>query len=357
MHELTLVADLMRKIGSIAAAESAPRVLAVNVEAGRPGPHLAGALSRAPSPALPAAPSPRTPGSRWWSCRRMPGIRTPRRFSWTASRSASEGGASRCAAEASHVHRADVHRDSRRRSGHRVSTVRLPPGSRAGPGRMGQQRALGGARWRWRAAGRGWTSFWYRLEREKPPHASISEPRAHASRRGRIRRFRNTPERRSGPQERTDSTGHRHLRGLPGRDPRCGESPPSVPLHQLHPMRTAVQHHRGAALRPPAHDDEGVHHVPPVSGGVRGSAEPPVPRPAERACPACGPQLELWDADGRAVATRSDALRQGVAARCGPEASSPSRGSAAFTCWSTPETRPRSAGCGGSRTGTRSRWR
>lgn len=32
------------------------------------------------------------------------------------------------------------------------------------------------------------------------------------------------------------------------------------------------------------------------------------------ACPACGPQLELWDADGRAVATRSDALRQGVAA-------------------------------------------
>ena len=32
------------------------------------------------------------------------------------------------------------------------------------------------------------------------------------------------------------------------------------------------------------------------------------------ACPACGPQLELWDAEGRAVATRSDALRQGVAA-------------------------------------------
>lgn len=34
MHELTLVADLMRKIGSIAAAESAPRVLAVNVKLG-----------------------------------------------------------------------------------------------------------------------------------------------------------------------------------------------------------------------------------------------------------------------------------------------------------------------------------
>ena len=31
------------------------------------------------------------------------------------------------------------------------------------------------------------------------------------------------------------------------------------------------------------------------------------------ACPACGPQLELWDADGRPVATRSDALRRGVA--------------------------------------------
>ena len=61
-----------------------------------------------------------------------------------------------------------------------------------------------------------------------------------------------------------------------------GRPPPSLPVHQLHQLRPAVQHHRGAALRPAEHDHAPVHHVPRVPGRVRQPAGPAVSRAAER---------------------------------------------------------------------------
>ena len=53
-------------------------------------------------------------------------------------------------------------------------------------------------------------------------------------------------------------------------------------VYQLHQLRTALHHHRVAALRPAAHHDEEIHHVRGVRARVRRPGEPPLPRPAQR---------------------------------------------------------------------------
>ena len=58
--------------------------------------------------------------------------------------------------------------------------------------------------------------------------------------------------------------------------------PLPLPVHQLHQLRPALHHHRGAAVRPAEHDDGRVRDVRGVPGGVRGPARPAVPRAAER---------------------------------------------------------------------------
>ena len=127
------------------------------------------------------------------------------------------------------------------------------------------------------------------------------------------------------------------------RDPANRRYP--LPVHQLHQLRPALHDHRGAAVRPAEHDDGRVPDVRGVPGGVR--------RPADRrfhaqpnACPACGPHLELWDADGACLASRDEALRAAEAADRAAERSSRSRGSAASTSSWTRATRRRCSGCG-----------
>ena len=67
----------------------------------------------------------------------------------------------------------------------------------------------------------------------------------------------------------------------------CGNcSPPrpalSLPLHQLHQLRAALQHHPRLALRPPAGHHGRLYRVPGLPGRVRRPAEPPFPRPTQR---------------------------------------------------------------------------
>ena len=99
------------------------------------------------------------------------------------------------------------------------------------------------------------------------------------------------------------------MRGLPARDLRSRQPPPSLPVHQLHELRPAFQHHRGAALRPRPHLDEDVHDVP----GLR----PRISRPARSplSCAAqCLPDLRtaagaLGRRRERSLASDDDALR------------------------------------------------
>ena len=76
--------------------------------------------------------------------------------------------------------------------------------------------------------------------------------------------------------------GHRDLRRLPARAARPGRPPSRLPVHQLHQLRAALHDHRGAALRPRAHDDAPLPAVPRLSQGVRGPDRPALPRRAQR---------------------------------------------------------------------------
>ena len=136
---------------------------------------------------------------------------------------------------------------------------------------------------------------------------------------------------------------HRDLRRLPARDLRSRRSPLPLSLHQLHQLRSALQHHRGAAVRPRAHLDARLRDVPGVPGRVRRPARPPLPRAAERlpgvrpAAGALGRDRPRAGRDGRGAA-RARPTR--ICARAG---SSRSRASAVFTAWSMRATTTRSA--------------
>ena len=57
---------------------------------------------------------------------------------------------------------------------------------------------------------------------------------------------------------------------------------PRLPLHQLHQLRAAVHDHRGAALRPRAHDHAPLPPLSRVPARVRGPGRPALPRRAQR---------------------------------------------------------------------------
>ncbi len=87
----------------------------------------------------------------------------------------------------------------------------------------------------------------------------------------------------------------------------------SLSVHQLHELRAAVVDHRATALRPAAHVDGRLRHVPRLPAEYE--------NPADRrfhaqpiACPQCGPALELLDADGRRMAAADEALEQAASA-------------------------------------------
>ena len=90
--------------------------------------------------------------------------------------------------------------------------------------------------------------------------------------------------------------GRRHVRELPGRAVRTERPPVPVPVHQLHRLRAALHHHRGAPLRPRAHEHARVPDVRrlrprvsttrPTAGSTRSrspappAAAPGAPRPS-----------------------------------------------------------------------------
>ena len=79
------------------------------------------------------------------------------------------------------------------------------------------------------------------------------------------------------------------------RDLRPAQPPLPLSLHQLHPLRPALQHHRRSALRPRPHVDAPLPDVLGLPGRVRGSGGPAFPRRAE-----CLPRLRAeLDAVGR----------------------------------------------------------
>ncbi len=96
---------------------------------------------------------------------------------------------------------------------------------------------------------------------------------------------------------------------MPRRAVRPGQSTLPLSVHQLHELRPAVLDHRGAALRPAEHDDGRRSRC---ARRARREYEDPRDRrfhAQPNACPACGPQLALWDAEGRPLGNRDEALR------------------------------------------------
>ncbi len=104
-------------------------------------------------------------------------------------------------------------------------------------------------------------AFLLRLAAEAPPRAVIQslefsflDPRGYAG--FAIRESDDT-----GAAGGARSPRHRDLRRVPRRDLRSRSAPPSLSVHQLHALRAAFHDHRGPALRPAGHRDEGL---PPV---------------------------------------------------------------------------------------------
>ena len=96
---------------------------------------------------------------------------------------------------------------------------------------------------------------------------------------------------------------------LPGRFSRSRQPPLRLSVHQLHPLRPALQHHSGHPVRSPLHDHVGIPHV-------RRPAKPSITIPRDRrfhaqpnACPECGPWVELWDHE-RLLYARGEAIRE-----------------------------------------------
>ena len=176
------------------------------------------------------------------------------------------------------------------------------------------------------------------------------------SRRGGLRHPRRASS--TGAATRASAARPRDLRGLPARTVRSGRPAPPLSVHQLHPLRPALQHHRGPALRPRAHLDAALRHVPGLPRRIRRPGRPPLPcraqclprlRPAARRC-----GTRAGARSPATATTRSLAAAAAIRATAG---SSRSRASAASTCWSTRATRRPCAACGRASAARKSRSR
>ncbi len=113
-------------------------------------------------------------------------------------------------------------------------------------------------------------------------HAVVDAVETAAARRPRRGRLRDPPER---PFRRAHGAGAARpgdLRRLPRRAVRPRRPALPLSLHQLHPVRPALQHHRGPALRPRAHLDA---RASPCARPARPSTttrRPPLPRRTQR---------------------------------------------------------------------------
>ena len=103
--------------------------------------------------------------------------------------------------------------------------------------------------------------------------------------------------------ERLVSAGRRNVRAVSARAVRPGRPPVQVPVHQLHRLRTTLHHHRGAPLRPRAHEHARLPDVRRLRPRVPRSGRPQVPRGADRV-PGCGPHLELLDRESATAGRR-----------------------------------------------------
>ena len=130
--------------------------------------------------------------------------------------------------------------------------------------------------------------------------------------------------------------------------------PLSLSLPQLHQLRPALHHHPPHSLRPPANLDGRLPHVPGLPGGVRRSAQSPLPRPAQCLLGLRPARCGWWSAGGAEIAgRRSD--RPHASTGSWPARSWPSRASADSTSPSTPPTKPPSCACASASTVTASR--
>ena len=135
------------------------------------------------------------------------------------------------------------------------------------------------------------SDFARRLKSEKPARAIIQScESSHLDAVG-YDRLRDPGKHRPGRQERAHSARSRDLRGLPARNSRPGRSPLSLSLHQLHQLRSAFFHHRGASLRSRQHLDEKIRDVRGVRTRISRpgaiAASTPNRPPARRAARSC----------------------------------------------------------------------
>ena len=134
--------------------------------------------------------------------------------------------------------------------------------------------------------------FLERLPAEVPPRAIVQSIESAWLEPIGFRALRDPPQRQHRREDRARAARHRHLPRLPGRGVRSGRPATPLPLHQLHQLRAAIHHHRGAALRPAQHDHAPVHALP----DCRAEYENPLDRrfhAQPNACPVCGPRLTL----------------------------------------------------------------
>ena len=111
----------------------------------------------------------------------------------------------------------------------------------------------------------------------------------------RLRQLRDPPQRRSRSEDHAGAARRCHLPRLPGRGAGPRRPPPRLPLHQLHQLRPALQHHPGAALRPPQHHHAPLRHVPGLPGGVRRSRATAASMPSPTRARCVGHELALWE--------------------------------------------------------------
>ncbi len=189
--------------------------------------------------------------------------------------------------------------DQRRRPGRRIQAVRLPPRLGSQPARLGHQLLLGCGR-RGRRPERRARAV--PAPRRPRPPAPRHRPGARGGvpRSGRLRRFRDSRERRR-RQDDARAARHRHLSGVPRRvvRPRQPASPLSV--HELHELRASLLDHRGAAVRSADDHDGRVRDVRGLPGRVprtratADSTRSPTPAPpADRSSPSGTPTAGRW---------------------------------------------------------------
>ena len=122
-----------------------------------------------------------------------------------------------------------------------------------------------------------------RLRADPPPAARIVESSSSADpRRARRRTSSSSPATASGEPRVSIPPDLATCPTVRRRDRRSGEPPLSLPVHQLHQLRSALHHRDRHSLRPRRDDDGAVRDVPGVPARVRRRRRSPLPRAAER---------------------------------------------------------------------------